>query len=386
MTRPEVAARTSSSSPARASGVWAKSTTTRKGWPASTGSIRPGTGGAPLSPSAMVASSTPSSEATVAAATALLTLKRPPNGRRTACPRQRKRADVGVDLDLVRVGQGVRRDRNGCNVNYLPTAHVVDVDDGAVGQVRCEQRGLGGEVALHRPVVVEVVAPEVGEDRHREARAVDPVHREGVRRDLHGDGPPALAGQLGQAGLELGGLGRGEGAGEGPDHARRPTGRVEDRGDERGGRRLAVRARHADRRHPLRGVVPQRGRQRAHGPAGVRDDDLRARRGRARWSTSRLPAPAATAAPAKRCPSSCSPRRQQNRSPGWIRRESRAIPPMLADASPTILAATTGVPSSSAATVISAPVLTAGRERPCRCHRWTWAGPAGGPGPRGRRP
>ena len=263
---------------------------------------------------------------------------------------------------------------------------VVDVDDGAVGQVRVEQRGLGGEVALHRAVEVEVVAAEVGEDRHREAGAVDPVHREGVRRDLHRDGPPALVGQLGQAGLQLGGLGRRGEPVRVPitpvDHA----GRVEDRGDERCGRRLAVRARDTDRRHPLRRVV-----RTAWPPAGPWRGGCRGRRPAAAprssaWSTSRLAGSgrhrrAGEAVPVVVLTSEAAEEVARLDAAGV-----EAIPPMLADASPTILAATTGVPSSSAATVMSAPVLTAGRERPCRCHRWTWAGPAGGPGPRGRRP
>ena len=52
---------------------------------------------------------------------------------------------------------------------------VVDVHDGERAVFRFEQRGLCGEVRLGCAVEVEVVEPEVREDRHIEHHAVDAV-------------------------------------------------------------------------------------------------------------------------------------------------------------------------------------------------------------------
>ena len=69
---------------------------------------------------------------------------------------------------------------------------IVDTDDGMARRRRCEQLGLGREVLLHRAVVVEMVAAQVGEGSHVEDQPVDAVLRQRVRRNLHGHGPLSL--------------------------------------------------------------------------------------------------------------------------------------------------------------------------------------------------
>ena len=90
---------------------------------------------------------------------------------------------------------------------------IVRVDDAAQRVARREEHCLGLEVLLHRPVVVEVVVAEVGEDRDVEVDALDPCLDQRVARHLHGDRMTMAVGLLavahtGQHPLHLGGLGR----------------------------------------------------------------------------------------------------------------------------------------------------------------------------------
>jgi hypothetical protein len=55
------------------------------------------------------------------------------------------------------------------------TLGVVDVDGSGTQARPVEQRGLGLPVGLHAGVIVQVVLREVGEHRHRNARAHQPV-------------------------------------------------------------------------------------------------------------------------------------------------------------------------------------------------------------------
>ena len=80
------------SASARAAGVWAKSTRTAKGWPSSTVSNRPRTGGTSAKPVATASQLAPISRAVVAAAMALTTLKRPPRLSSRRSPRHVKEA------------------------------------------------------------------------------------------------------------------------------------------------------------------------------------------------------------------------------------------------------------------------------------------------------
>ena len=197
-----------------------------------------------------------------------------PERQRDAVPAPAEGAVGRTDRELVGVGQAERDDRDRRGVGELAAVDVVDVDDPHGRSARREEAGLGGEVALDGAVEVEVVAAEVGEHGHGEAGAVDPVEGEGVGRDLHGDGPAALADHLGQPGLQLGRLGGGERPGQRAHDPGRPAGVLEDGGQQVAGGGLAVRPRDADDGHPLRGVVPQGGGQRPDGRSGVGHDDL----------------------------------------------------------------------------------------------------------------
>src|SRR5215470_10121963 len=63
---------------------------------------------------------------------------------------------------------------------------VVEIrDDGAVWHEVVEQPGFRGEVALHRAVIVQVIAREVRERHDVEEHTFDALLVERVRRDLH---------------------------------------------------------------------------------------------------------------------------------------------------------------------------------------------------------
>ena len=116
---------------------------------------------------------------------------------------------------------------------------VVDADHRVAGVAEGEQARLGAEVRLHRPVVVEVVLGQVGEDPHGEPCGGHPVLVEPVRRHLHGDRVVAAPDVLGEQGLQLGRLGRRAGAGQGADDPAGPAGGREHRGEQVRQRRLA---------------------------------------------------------------------------------------------------------------------------------------------------
>ena len=84
-------------------------------------------------PAAMVAVGMPSRAAAVAAASALLTLKRPPSGSSTAAPRQRNVHGVAPDHEVVGVGERVaRRWAPVPAAGQLDAARVVEVHDRGV--------------------------------------------------------------------------------------------------------------------------------------------------------------------------------------------------------------------------------------------------------------
>ena len=212
-----------------------------------------------------------------------------------------------------------------------------------------------------------MVTPEVGEHRHREAGAVDPVHARGRARRPPWPRPacprrparPGAACSSGASGV----------VNEPVSVPITPVGQP-------------ARSRIAASRWVVvvlpfvpvtptivsrpDGWPPERGGDGPDRQPGVGHDQLGHRRRRAgrsrRWSTRSADAPAATASGAKRWPSTCSPRMQQYRSRGATTRESRAIPATTVAPSPTSLTGTTGVPSTNVATVISA-VTTADRSR-----------------------
>ena len=149
--------------------------------------------------------------------------------------------------------EGAQRDLR--DVEQAAAVRVVDVDQSAPRPARGEQGGLGGEVVVEVGVEVEVVAPEVGEDRDVEDHAVDPAQDQRVARDLH-QAPrhPALAHHREQA-VQVRRLRRGQhrpdvltvdAGADGADDRDVLAGRLQAALRQPGGRRLALGAGHAD--------------------------------------------------------------------------------------------------------------------------------------------
>ncbi len=69
---------------------------------------------------------------------------------------------------------------------------IVQVDHGMLQTGPVEQPGFGGAVALHGPVIVQVIARKIGEQRVRESHTVHPALVEPVGGDFHGDAARAL--------------------------------------------------------------------------------------------------------------------------------------------------------------------------------------------------
>ncbi len=133
-----------------------------------------------------------------------------------------------------------------------------------------EELGLGLEVLLHGAVVIEMVVAQIGEDRHVKVDRVDPRLHERVARDFHRDRvtksvPLLTVADARQHALDLGGLGRGPGAGQGAHDVGRTAGRAEEIAEQLGDRRLAVGAGDADHQEVARRkTVEGRGQLRHH--------------------------------------------------------------------------------------------------------------------------
>ena len=149
-------------------------------------------------------------------------------------------AAVGGDVELACVVERERVSRHPRRVEQQATVAIVGVDDGALCQRRVEEPRLRREVALDRPVKVEVILTEVREHRDREARRVDARQFERMRRHLHGDRGHPVGAKTGQASLQIGRLGRGAHTGQRADDAGATTAGLEDRGQEVHRGRLAV--------------------------------------------------------------------------------------------------------------------------------------------------
>ena len=87
-------------------------------------------------------------------------------------PGELRAARTQHDVGGIGVVHGDGRDAGALQETLAP--RVVGVDDAAQRVARGEERRLRLEVLLHRPVVVEVVVAEVGEDRDVEVDALDP--------------------------------------------------------------------------------------------------------------------------------------------------------------------------------------------------------------------
>ena len=208
-------------------------------------------------------------------------------------------------------------------VREPPPPLVADVDRGRRRRRAGEEPSLRVEVVVHRPVQVEVVLAQVREHERVEADAVEPAQRRAVRARL--DGRAAVAGveHLAEEPLQVDRLGRRERRGpalaadlplDGPDEPG-PTARgLEDRAQQKRGRRLPVRPRDAGELELLRRLAEER----------VGGDRHRlARRRTTSWgtstssgrSTTSAAAPRSIASQARSCPSTRSPRTQKNSGP-----------------------------------------------------------------------
>ena len=123
----------------------------------------------------------PSTSAVVAAASELATLNPPPRPTVTPPVAPRVGVAVGADLDVVDIRRREGHHLDARCVGQQAAVWIVDVGHADRSHLRREQAGLGAEVVLHRPVQVEVVGTEVGEHRGGEPRAVDAMHRHGMR-------------------------------------------------------------------------------------------------------------------------------------------------------------------------------------------------------------
>ncbi len=163
-------------------------------------------------------------------------------------------AEVVGDASALDIGlsiKGERRERElGAN-RQLPPPGIVDADDGTLRSRGGEERRLRLEVVLHRPVEVQVILREVGEDGGIEDQSVDSAEGERMARHLHGDrvNPPLAHGS--EQCVQVGRLRRGARTGElliakvdprGADHAGREPRRAQSGLEQERGRRLAVRA------------------------------------------------------------------------------------------------------------------------------------------------
>ena len=169
-------------------------------------------------------------------------------------------------------------------------------------------------------VVVEVVPAQVGEHRHLEPGAVDPVQVEGVRRHLHGHALAAVGAPCAAScSCSSGASGVVRAPVRVPMTPAPPAGGVEDGAEEVGDGGLAVGAGDADHRRATPTGRPHTAA--ASGPMAAAHRGrpaARARRGRAALD-SRAAAPGPTAPAAKSWPSTVAPGTQQNRVPGPTR-------------------------------------------------------------------
>ena len=187
-----------------------------------------------------------------------------------------------LQIQLAETIPGPKGDRVGKLGSEALPVLVADVDDRTV-RLR-EQAPLGFEVLLHRPVEVEVVLRQVGEDEDREARSLEPALGRRHRGRFHHAGAIALVEHLAEETLQVDRLGRVEtdlahlGAHAPLDVGQQPrllTGGREDRPEQIGGRRLAVGAGDRRDRQPCGRVAEELDRSPRHRRTNTRHDQLR---------------------------------------------------------------------------------------------------------------
>ena len=114
---------------------------------------------------------------------------------------------------------------------------IVEIDDGCAQTRPSEEHRLGIGIGLHAAVIVEMVASQVGVDRDRNARAVEPMLMQPDRRRLDGNRLVASLGKARKKRLHSEGIGRGE-----PGLLERPGASGTQRADDRAGTTQALQA------------------------------------------------------------------------------------------------------------------------------------------------
>ena len=187
-----------------------------------------------------------------------------------------QRAVVGLALDRVR-GRVRQLLREPAAVGVVQVHH-------RHALVALEQPALGGEVALHVLVEVEVILRQVGEDPAGEVDALRAPELQRVGGDLHGAGAVARVEHAAECGLEVDRLGRGalhrlvapahDGL-HGAEQSGLHPGRLEQRAHQERRRRLAVRAGHAHHDQVARGIAVEARGHGGHRRPHVGHDHLR---------------------------------------------------------------------------------------------------------------
>ena len=285
------------------------------------------------------ATSPPVATTRPSAASALEAWKPPTSGSSTSCrvPRtsidemlagggRRRRAAAGTPC-LWR-----RRSRSGCRgarqISASAAARSLSALTTAVppaGSSVLEQPRLGGEIGVHRGVIVEMLVREIGEGRRRELQAVETMLVEAVARRLDGEMRHALARQRREIGMELHRIGRGEAGvareARRDDAQRADAGGLEperrpDMAHEMHGRGLAV---GAGDRGDGRGLQPGEGRRHQRdapariGVAHHDDAGIERRQGRVGRGEDGRPRRASAASATKLAPSAFEPARAAKR-------------------------------------------------------------------------
>ena len=175
-----------------------------------------------------------------------------------------------ADFEPLGVGERERpRGDLGALEQALPE-RVVCVDHAPAGVLRREEPGLGREVGLHAPVVVEMVLAQVREDGNVVDIAIEPVLGQRVRGHFERHGATLSVSGAGESALQVRCLGRRSLSSERADDGGRPAVLLEHRAEEEGRRRLAVRARHPDGSQRRGRVVEEGTRRESHGRASSR--------------------------------------------------------------------------------------------------------------------
>ena len=155
---------------------------------------------------------------------------------------------------------------------------IIEIDHRSLQAGPVEQGPLGLPVGFHGAVVVQMVLREVGEHRHADRRAVEPVLGNADGGSLHHAGPQSLVDEMVQLALQQHGVGSGHAGiaqlglptheaahAQGAHEATAPGTMREGLGQPPGAGGLAIGAGHGHHVEPTRGRVVERGSDRARG-------------------------------------------------------------------------------------------------------------------------